>query len=306
MAALKDIAQSCNVSLATVSRVLNNDPRLSVSEAVRQRITDEAAKLGYLTPSQRRRLASKRIGMILAPIGPHGFEQEIISRLGKLALEFNAEPLVYRIGESYDALIMLGEYSKDEIALFAAGCPNILLINNKGIDDYSLDSLIMDYEASQRILVDRLLALGKRDIGYYGGLGLRDGATIGRKRVEGFERVLRARGVYRKENFVIHGSMDEKSGYEAIMEAGTLPEAIIFSDRDFATGALRALEERGLRPFTITYENFEQQRSGADVDLVIFSDAVWRTALGLLSERIEGRRSQCQRTTMPARLEFKE
>ena len=47
MAKLKDVAQLANVSIATVSRILNNDPTLSVPKETRQRVLDAANQLGY-------------------------------------------------------------------------------------------------------------------------------------------------------------------------------------------------------------------------------------------------------------------
>ena len=47
MATLKDIASLANVSIATVSRVLNQDASLSVTEETRHRILTVADELGY-------------------------------------------------------------------------------------------------------------------------------------------------------------------------------------------------------------------------------------------------------------------
>lgn len=46
MATLKDIAQLASVSIATVSRVLNRDQSLSVTEETRHRILTVAEELG--------------------------------------------------------------------------------------------------------------------------------------------------------------------------------------------------------------------------------------------------------------------
>ncbi len=54
MATLKDIATEAGVSLATVSRVLNDDPTLSVKEETKHRIFEIAEKLEYRTSSSKR------------------------------------------------------------------------------------------------------------------------------------------------------------------------------------------------------------------------------------------------------------
>lgn len=58
MATIKDIAQEAGVSAATVSRVLNNDTTLAVSEETRTRIFSIAEKLQY-KPSRLRRMKKK-------------------------------------------------------------------------------------------------------------------------------------------------------------------------------------------------------------------------------------------------------
>lgn len=54
MATLKDIATEAGVSLATVSRVLNDDPTLSVKEETKHRIFEIAEKLEYRTSSAKK------------------------------------------------------------------------------------------------------------------------------------------------------------------------------------------------------------------------------------------------------------
>ena len=47
MATLKDIAQLADVSIATVSRILNDDPTLSVPPQTRENVLEAAKKLQY-------------------------------------------------------------------------------------------------------------------------------------------------------------------------------------------------------------------------------------------------------------------
>lgn len=54
MATLKDIATEAGVSLATVSRVLNDDPTLNVKEETKHRILEIAEKLEYKSTTSRK------------------------------------------------------------------------------------------------------------------------------------------------------------------------------------------------------------------------------------------------------------
>ena len=54
MATIKDIAELAKVSSASVSRILNNDPTLSVPKETRQRVLDAANQLGYKKKNKNR------------------------------------------------------------------------------------------------------------------------------------------------------------------------------------------------------------------------------------------------------------
>jgi LacI family transcriptional regulator len=58
MVTIKEIARAVGVSSTTVSRVLNYDPTLSISEAKRQAVVETAEALNYSTPRNRNRSAA--------------------------------------------------------------------------------------------------------------------------------------------------------------------------------------------------------------------------------------------------------
>ena len=92
MPGIKDIARSCGVSASTVSRVLNGDPTLSVTEAVRTMVEAEASRTGYKTPRQRR-CPMLRVMLVLSPLDKPGFEEKLIQ-----LLESRLDNVVYRMG----------------------------------------------------------------------------------------------------------------------------------------------------------------------------------------------------------------
>ena len=47
MATLKELAAYAGYSVATVSRILNNDPTMAASEETRKRVLEAAGALGY-------------------------------------------------------------------------------------------------------------------------------------------------------------------------------------------------------------------------------------------------------------------
>lgn len=65
MATLKDIAKLAKVSSATVSRVLNQDATLSVSEETRHRILTVAEELGYEKHKRSTNILQERQKLLL-------------------------------------------------------------------------------------------------------------------------------------------------------------------------------------------------------------------------------------------------
>ena len=59
MATLKDIASKAGVSQSTVSRILNNDQTLNVTDQTRQKVLEVAQELNYRSLSKRRTSVSE-------------------------------------------------------------------------------------------------------------------------------------------------------------------------------------------------------------------------------------------------------
>ena len=74
MVLLKDLAAACNMSVATVSKALND--RYDVSQATKERVWEVARKMGYVSSGsndnnkEKKQETSRRIGIILGKPGP--------------------------------------------------------------------------------------------------------------------------------------------------------------------------------------------------------------------------------------------
>lgn len=298
MPGIKDIARSCGVSASTVSRVLNGDPTLSVTEAVRTMVEAEASRTGYKTPRQRR-CPMLRVMLVLSPLDKPGFEEKLIQLLEPDARSHGLQ-LTLSSSEEIDGIIALGEFSEEEIAYFQSLAPALLLINNLG-SDYSYDSIMIDYGNAERQVLDHFLAAGITRIGYAGGVFHRSSSTIGERRAAEFRKLLEDRGLLNEDWFRI-GTMDEDSGYRLVMEMEDVPDGIFISDPDTARGVLRALSERRSSAETVIYNNFFPLEGLGGLELRIFSPDMWRTALRMIAEKAKGEREQGMSVFCPARL----
>ena len=82
MVSLKDIANVCGVSVATVSKALNDQP--DIGEETRSKIRATADELGYLTNSAARALKTNRtynLGVLFVDEGSRGLTHEFFAAL---------------------------------------------------------------------------------------------------------------------------------------------------------------------------------------------------------------------------------
>ena len=93
MVSLKDIASHCEVSVATVSKVLNGHS--DIGEATRQRVLDAAAELGYTANAAARALKTNRsynLGIVFFDLQNSGFMHEYF---GSMLNSFRIEAASY-------------------------------------------------------------------------------------------------------------------------------------------------------------------------------------------------------------------
>ncbi len=303
MATLKDIAQQCGVSLATVSRILNEDPTLKVTSSVRSSVLGIADEMGYV-PHRLRKQYTYRIGFLAAPIAKPGYETAFFSRLETLCARYSASIEQYTKNLQFDGLIVLGDFPEDELSALALQYSHLLLINNNSSKDYAFDRIIMDYGNAEEQVLQYFLSQDKNDIGYFGGIYKSQGAVIGQRRMQHFKKLLEDRTLYHEENFQI-GTMDAMSGYFLVKTAKHIPSALFLGDCAFAEGALRGLKELGSTSSVVVYQDMENSPPSSDypyATLQIFSDAVFQTALKLLIERISGERDTAYSISVPAKI----
>jgi len=99
-----DVAREAGLSRATVSYVLNDDPRQQIPEATRQRVHDAAERLGYRPygPARLLRGARSRLVLMLTPGLEHASDfvaADIINRLG-VELSKAGLHLVWQLGDT--------------------------------------------------------------------------------------------------------------------------------------------------------------------------------------------------------------
>ena len=319
MATIKEISQLADVSIATVSRVLNQDDTIVVSSEVKKRIFRIAHELKYVPP--RRRHAQKERGIVIGVADWHIIRKDRTNiRLSSLDLiaksmsgknDVRFERLDKNQPGQYDGIMAFGVFSDEEMEFLRMQSFAIVFINSDP-KDYEYDSIVMDFNKGIHEMLDYLMDQKKYcSVGYIGGTYEEGQVRIGYRRLEGIRGAFMQRGFYEEENFYI-GDISRESGYNLAKQAiqsGRLPEAVLLGSEEVAEGALEAFQDAGLRVpkdvAVVIYKDIETLESKwpSYTKVRMFPDIVWQTAIKLLLEQIQEGRKDNMTIYLPTKLE---
>lgn len=260
---LRDVADHAGVSFQTVSKVLKGEGRVRAD--TRQRILATAEELGYVPNTLARSLATrhtKTIGLVtsglasfvLAPL-IHGAEEEARRRgyLTLVTLAEGGEDHAVRILNQFierrvDGIINAGmtlQHDPKYAELLRKAVPVVSFYPIKG---GGVPIVGPDPTAIGLLATRRLIELGHRRIA-----SICDVSTLAvarRGRLRGYEIALSEVGCALDPALIDHGEWTAEGGYAAMNRLLDRVPAItaVFAHNDhMAIGAIKALEDRGLR-----------------------------------------------------------
>ncbi|GCE22365.1 LacI family DNA-binding transcriptional regulator [Dictyobacter kobayashii] len=272
-----DIAQKSGVSIATVSRVLNERP--DVSQATRDKVMAYVRELGYVSNRHARSLVSGHVSYIAFTVPRVDHFVEILEGATQVAEEHDANLVIcptrhehsrevtllerLRGGGADGALLILPSESKDELAkLRAQNYPFVVVDPRYPLGD-EIPTVSAANMSGSRAATEHLVELGHKRIGVI--TGYPDwNASI--DRLAGFHSVLIAAGLYNtySAEMVCHGDFSVDGGYSAacrLLELADRPTAIFAFNDDMAVGAMRAIREHNLSiPEDISVVGFDDTR----------------------------------------------
>ncbi len=261
---IKDVAKEANVSVATISYVLNG--KESISEETKERVRAAIQKLNYVPDLSARGLSaksSKLIGVVIPQTEPgshlmltNPFYSEIVSSIEYSAringyhllisgTDADADYLKLAMERKLDGIVIIGMYP-DEFynELKKTRIPIVL------VDSYCLDHYFHSVQINDRygayIATKHLLENGHREIALICGVQ-KEGGVI-RKRYEGYADALKEFGVPVRKDHVFEGVVDFDSGLalaQRVVKSG-VPFTAAFATADIlAIGAMKAFRSLG-------------------------------------------------------------
>ncbi|WP_105901731.1 substrate-binding domain-containing protein [Vibrio gangliei] len=262
MATIKDVAKEANVSVATVSRVLNKSPKAGKRSI--EAVNAAMSKLGYRPNAAARALVSQStqtIGVLVGDVSDPFFGSmvksidTIASKNGKHLLIGNGyhsarkerEAIELLINNRCESLVIHSKgLSSEELIEFANEIPGMVLIN-RFIPEISHRCIALDNHKGSYLATEYLIKNGHKHIGYIcSNHDIED--TYQRK--AGYLEALKANGLTHSENYIEYGSPDEEGGEHAMTNllAKGLPLTAIATYNDYmAAGSLSVLDENGIQ-----------------------------------------------------------
>jgi LacI family transcriptional regulator len=260
MATIYQVSELAGVSLATVSRVMNNNAR--VSDKTRDKVLVAMEQLGYRPNSIAQSLASSRsnsIGILVSELhGPFygemltGIEAEfraagkhVIIAAGHSERATEEEGIDFLRSRSCDALILHVEAVTDQylIELSKKETPFVLL--NRQVAALAERCISLDNELGGYLATHHLLQQGHRHIAYIAGPMWK---TDARDRFHGHQRALAEYQLTADDALFFEGDFRETGGSKGLqwlLASGRPFSALVCANDEMASGALTAARELG-------------------------------------------------------------
>ena len=275
---INDIARLAGVSIATVSRVINQ--KGYVKEETRRRVEEVIAAQGFRPNAAARSLICSNSSMIALIMSerPSSFSLKIINAIEERAAKQKDSVLLYNTGadvnRELEAISQAIEHRVKGILflpVMGSGEETVELLKKAEKEDVPVVLLNWDLYAedfdcvqldNKKIIYDGVTLLaeeGHRRIAY---ISCPEVAKKGEQRKDGYVQYLRERKIPIRKEYLYDGQFDEQSGYEACRKFFSLPKP--------PTGVLSSCSSITLGCFR--YLNEQHLVLGKDVGLVGFDD----------------------------------
>lgn len=258
MTTIKQVAQHAGVSAATVSRVLNNDARVSIE--VRERVLASVKELDY-RPNRiarsLRRQSSETIGVIVSDIeNPHF--TKAVRTIENAAYEQGYRVVLCNTDESaekqkaYLDVLAAEQVTGIIIAPAVADDPTIRHLLDTGIpivafdrslNDERADAVLADNVAAAQLATKHLIDQGRKHIGFIAG---RAKIKTGADRSLGYELAMREAG---REPIIGEGGFRMELAQQAtkdLIASHKELDGLVIANNLMAIGAARVLRESGV------------------------------------------------------------
>lgn len=259
---IDDVARDARVSIATVSRVINNLG--SVKETNKAKVLEVISRLNYKPNVSASRLASNRVDSIglIWPFYDDMFGSYFFTELMKGIRDviFSARHdiiLLHNVNEPEDDFYrrilnkthiggLILELGAVEINPILKNTDVPYIVVNAYHEDPKINCISMKNKEGAYEAMEYLVKLGHKRIAT-----IRGAVDIqsGRDRLEGYKTGLKDHGLPLEEDLIVDGNFHRRIAYErmtGLLEMKNPPTAVFIASDEMALGAVKAIREKGL------------------------------------------------------------
>lgn len=305
MATIKEIAEIVGVSSAAVSRVLNYDEGISVSEETREAIFATAEKIGY-----KKKVIYPKIENVallyftdnedeLEDVFYRGVREEVIKQAKKMNIRlqiYDRRDGMSVIPRDLNAFIAVGWLTRKEINQLYKICPRGVFIGTSP-DEKLFDAVRPNMDSFVTQMVDYFVEKGHKKIGFIGGSdrNIDTGKPSMDIREWSFRQSVAYYHCLEEEYILISEKFTVDEGYrmgKELLKKSSLPTALCIASDTLAVGVLQALNEKGIQVpeqmalFSINDVNIAKYLSPPLTTIHIDIPCICETALNLLRNRV--------------------
>ncbi|MCR5508794.1 MAG: LacI family transcriptional regulator [Lachnospiraceae bacterium] len=262
MVSLKDIAAKCGVSVATVSKALNDHN--DVGAKTKEQIRTVAREMGYFPNSSARALKTNRtynIGVLFVDEAQSGLTHDYFAHVldsFKKTVEAAGYDITF-ISSSRSSHMSYLEHSHyrgvDGVVIACVDFydPQIMELIHSDLPVITIDhvfdyriAVLSDNIQGMHDLVEYVYSKGHRRIAYIAG----DDTSVTKNRLGSFYRSLEKKGIEVPDEYVLHSTYRNPEGaYKHTMNLLSLserPTCIMYPDDFSAVGGINAIKDSGL------------------------------------------------------------
>lgn len=311
MATLKELSERTGYSPATISRILNGDATLSVSDETRRKVLEEAGRTNYTaTRSRRGRTPKKTLRVAVAEhltpvqqlsdpyylfLANYVRQECLDKKYTYLPMERRGSGFAVHDGEPVNGIVAIGVFSTADIESLAALSPNIVFLDSSPFESL-YDSVVVGYELGISLALEHLFHLHHKKIGFIGP-SYHEGDRkqwVPEIRRQYFIKIMKANG-FLDTKLLLECTMRQTEAKVAIERflrtCEQRPTAFLCANEESAIGVSLALKEAGLSvPEDISIVSFDDTPKSTLVEPLLTSvsthvEEMSKTALRLLAER---------------------
>ncbi len=272
---IKDVAKMANVSVSTVSRVLNN--AIDVNPNTRARILEIISKFEYKPNPAAKALVNKicRYVAVVVPNIYHSSISKIVQSIMNVCHENNFDVLLFDFCNNgvkerrflqtlddklIDGIILITSTGEDsDIIQLASKLPTVAI--ERCVKSDIVDSVVCDEKKGMNLLVEHLTSYGHKKIAYIN--GLKESASA-KRRLQAFLEATKRHDLLINPDYIVNSPWSLTGGrdvFTRLMKDGCDATAVICASDQIALGAIGAAYQLKInvpeQMSVVGFDNFE-------------------------------------------------